>query len=100
VKLASLNALGCLVTLRLHQIKYLEHGNLPDNLDDALVFDRNNIAAIRRTIHSLHDDKLALKLQKTYLTAPPSCSSLPVYSRSSDTSFRHHKTLFSNHYLL
>jgi len=66
VKLASLNALGCLVTLRLHQIKYLEHGNLPENLDDALVFDRNNIAAIRQTILSLHDDKLLLKQRKRY----------------------------------
>ena len=66
MKLASLNALGCLVTLRLHQIKYLEHGNLPENLDDALVFDRNNIAAIRQTILSLHDDKLQLKQRKRY----------------------------------
>jgi len=66
VKLASLNALGCLTTLRLHQIKYLDNGNLPENLDDALVFDTNSIAAIRQTINGLLDNVMLLKQQKRY----------------------------------
>ena len=69
VKLASLNALGCLVTLRLHQFKYLERDSLPENLDSALVFDWNNISAIQDTILSLQDDKLQLKEQKRCLLA-------------------------------
>jgi len=66
VKQACLNALNCLVTIRLHQIEYLENNDLPDNLDNCLVFEKQNIAAIGRCILTLHDDKLQLKQRKRY----------------------------------
>jgi len=67
VKLACLNALSCVVTLRFHQIEYLDNGDLPEKLDDSLVFGTENISAIRASILQLHDDKLLLKQRKRYL---------------------------------
>jgi len=66
VKQACLNALNCLVTLRLHQIEYMANDKLPDNLDNSLVFEKRNISAIRQSILTLHDDKLQLKHRKRY----------------------------------
>jgi len=64
VKLACLNALSCVVTLRFHQIEYLDNGDLPEKLDDSLVFGTEHISAIRASILQLHDDKLLLKERK------------------------------------
>ena len=78
MKQACLNALNCLVTVRLHQIEYLENGNLRDNLNDSLVFDKHNITAIRRSILKLHDDKLLLKQRKRYCYQRRSKAWLPA----------------------
>ena len=78
MKQACLNALNCLVTVRFHQIEYLDNGNLRENLSDSLVFDKHNITAIKRSIVRLHDDKLLLKQRRRYsLLLTPSTPAVP-----------------------
>ncbi|XP_063718325.1 cilia- and flagella-associated protein 44-like isoform X2 [Symsagittifera roscoffensis] len=57
-KQGKLNQLQMIVVLKLHQIEFLVQGGvLPNDLSEALVFERNGLLRLQTRIHELHDEK-------------------------------------------
>ncbi|XP_075252601.1 cilia- and flagella-associated protein 44-like isoform X3 [Convolutriloba macropyga] len=57
-KQGKLNQLQIIVVLKLHQIEYLISNVLPNDLSEALVFERNGLLRLQTRIHELNDEKV------------------------------------------
>ena len=56
-KQGKLNQLQIIVILKMHQIEYLISNVLPNDLSEALVFERNGLIRLQNRIHELNDEK-------------------------------------------
>ena len=72
-KQGKLNQLQVIVVLKIHQIEYLVSNVLPNDLSEALVFERNGLVRLQNRIHELNDEKLQQSRKQklvNYLAVP------------------------------
>ena len=66
-KQSKLNEIDVIITLKMHQVEFLENGRLPTDLSQGLVFSGSALESLRGRVKDLVQEKAALKRQQKEL---------------------------------
>mgnify|MGYP001188008898 CR=1 FL=1 len=66
-KQSKLNEIDVIITLKMHQVEFLEKGRLPTDLGQGLVFSGKSLESLRGRVKDLVQEKAALKRQQKEL---------------------------------